>query len=251
MEDERSPLDVEPEPARLLDEDPGLVDAVPDEDVEAARAAARAPVILATHGRWQPPPPPTSAPFVGLLLLDGVLAHEISLGGTGCTELLGRGDLLRPRPHSASGSSLACDVSFYVDEPARIAILDGSFMRASARWPSLMSEMVARCTRRSQALATQLAITFLTGSDVRVHALLWHLADRWGRVAPDGVVLPLQLSHERLARLVRGRRPAISQGLKLLANRGAVERRADGTWLLRGGPPEELSRARESPDRPL
>ena len=29
--------------------------------------------------------------------------------------------------------------------------------------------------------------------------LLWYLAERWGRVTPDGVIVPLRLTHETLA----------------------------------------------------
>lgn len=83
----------------------------------------------------------------------------------------------------------------------------------------------------------QLAITRLTGTDMRLHALLWDLADRWGRVAPDGVVLTLPLTHETLGRLARGGRPAVSAALKTLAERDLVHRRPDGSWLLRGEPP--------------
>jgi CRP/FNR family transcriptional regulator, cyclic AMP receptor protein len=225
------------EPVRLLDADRDLLAAVPAQDAAAARASTLAPVIVAERGAWRPPPAPTTVPFVGLLVLDGLVSHHVSIGGAGCVELLGPGDVMPARGDLTPSSTLPVDVLFEIEERTEIAVLDGSFVRSCARWPGLMSEVVARSVRRSQSLALQLAIVHLTGTDARLHALLWHLADRWGRVEPDGVVLSLRLSHERLTRLVRGRRPAISQGLKQLAERGLVVRRADGTWLLRGDPP--------------
>lgn len=238
----------EPGPVRLLDVDAALLRAVPQEQTAAARGAAIAFVIAAEPGPWRPPPPPTTVPFVGLLILDGVLAHDVSLGATGCTELLGPGDLLRAGEDIALVSSVPFHTAFHVEQRARLAVLDGTFVRAAARWPELMCELVARSARRSECLAMHLAVAFLTGTDARLHALLWHLADRWGRVEPAGVVLPLALSHDRLARLVRGRRPGVTQALTRLADRDLVLRRDDGSWLLRGGPPAEPDRARSKPD---
>ena len=228
----------EPEPVRLLDADPDLLGAVPAQDAAAARAATLAPVIVALPGPWRPPPAPRTVPFIGLLVLEGLLSHHVSMGETGATELLGTGDVLGAREDLLPFSSVPADVVFEVEERARLAVLDGSFVRSCARWPGLMTEVVSRSVRRSQSLAMQMAIVHLKGTDARLHALLWHLADRWGRVEPEGVVLPLRLSHERLARLVRGRRPAISHGLKRLAQSELVVRREDGAWLLLGGPPD-------------
>jgi CRP/FNR family cyclic AMP-dependent transcriptional regulator len=41
--------------------------------------------------------------------------------------------------------------------------------------------------------------------DVRLRMLLWHLADRWGRVRPDRVIVSLPLTHTVLADLVAAR----------------------------------------------
>jgi hypothetical protein len=42
------------------------------------------------------------------------------------------------------------------------------------------------------------AITQLPRVDRRVLALLWQLAERWGRVTPSGVEVRLELTHETL-----------------------------------------------------
>ena len=226
---------------RVLDFDRDLLAAVPAADAERARAIALARAIPVERGAWRPPELPEDPRYVGLLVLKGLLARDVSLGSAGCTELLGPGDVLRPGEQHSVQSSLPFDVRFQAEQHGRVAVLDGRFIAAVARWPGLTSELAARTVRRSHALAMQLAITFVTGTDVRLHALFWHLADRWGRVERDGVVVSLPFSHERLARLVRGRRPAISHGLKRLAERDLVIRRPDGAWLLRGGPPDQRS----------
>ena len=69
--------------------------------------------------------------------------------------------------------------------------------------------------------------------------LLWTLAERWGRVGPHGVRLPLSLPHRTLATLVGARRPSVTTALTGLARAGLVERVRDG-WLLHGDPAEVL-----------
>jgi CRP/FNR family transcriptional regulator, cyclic AMP receptor protein len=70
---------------------------------------------------------------------------------------------------------------------------------------------------------------------------LWHLADRWGRVGPGGVQVPVRVTHETLGRLVRAQRPSVTRAVNQLATRGALSRGADGCWVLHGEPPRELA----------
>jgi CRP-like cAMP-binding protein len=90
----------------------------------------------------------------------------------------------------------------------------------------------------SRTLAFHLAIVHVRHAETRLHLLLWHLADRWGRVTPQGVHLPLALTHERLAHLVCMRRPTASTALQRLSKAGELRRMRDGTWLLTGTPPQ-------------
>jgi CRP-like cAMP-binding protein len=73
---------------------------------------------------------------------------------------------------------------------------------------------------------------------------LWHLAERWGKVRPDGVALPLPLSHERLANLVGAHRPTVTTAMGDLARSGAISRGEDHVWMLHGSPPDELKHHR-------
>lgn len=69
--------------------------------------------------------------------------------------------------------------------------------------------------------------------------LIWHLADRWGRVCSEGVILPLSLTHTVLAALVAARGPTVATPLTELGRQGLVVASQDG-WMLSGDPPGEL-----------
>ena len=81
------------------------------------------------------------------------------------------------------------------------------------------------------------AIAHLTRVDDRLLALLWCLAERWGRVVPGGVLVSLRLPHRTLAGMVGARRPSVTTALGQLIAREQIERRPDGAWILRGQPP--------------
>lgn len=225
----------------IVDVDRDFLDALPAGDADAARALTRVPVLRAEAGAWDPPPRSSSRNYFGLLVLEGLISRDVTLAGMGCTELIGPGDILRPADQDGAFPSVPFHVSFHVQHALRLAVLEDHFAAAVARWPALSAQLVGRTVRRSQSLAMHLAITCITGTDVRLHVLFWHLADRWGNVTSDGTVVPLQLTHETLGRLARGGRPSISAALKRLGERDLVERRRDGSWLLRGGPPDELA----------
>jgi hypothetical protein len=55
-------------------------------------------------------------------------------------------------------------------------------------------------------------------------------------MTPDGVALPMTLSHRMLGQLVGARRPTVSTALSELAKEDELHRRDDGTWLLTGAP---------------
>ena len=100
-----------------------------------------------------------------------------------------------------------------------------------------------RALRRSRSLTVQLAIAQARHADVRLLALFWHLADRWGRVTHDGVLVELELTHSLLSRLTCLRRPTVSLTLKELEDKGELMRLSRSRWLLRGSRPTERHRA--------
>jgi hypothetical protein len=230
---------------RVLDADPELGYRLDDEERAAARRYAVAEVITLDPGSWDDAlDMPHEEIQVGLLVLDGLLAHELRLGTGACAELLGAGDLLRPWDEYQAPSIAGWEVSWRVLEPTRLAVLDRRFATVASRWPTLLDVILRRTVMRSRSGAFLRAVTHLTRVDDRLLVLMWFLAERWGRVRPEGVVVPLKLTHQLLAALVGAKRPSVTTALGELAGEGLIERRDDGSWLLHGEPPEEPGRPR-------
>ncbi|MDP8942646.1 MAG: Crp/Fnr family transcriptional regulator [Actinomycetota bacterium] len=227
----------------MLDADPDLAHALAPQELAVARRYAVAEVIRLEPGTWRPAEDCAGEPgMLGLLLLDGLLTRDVVLGGRRCTELLGEGDLLRPWDfNDAASAAVPSESEWCVLEPSRLAVLGHRVTRIVGHWPELTSAFVSRTLRRSRGLALQLAIDHVRRVDVRTLLMLWHLADRWGKVGPEGVIVPLRLTHQTLANLTGARRPSVTTALSQLVRLGAVRRRPDGSWLLRGDPPCEYT----------
>ncbi|HSC02094.1 MAG TPA: helix-turn-helix domain-containing protein [Solirubrobacteraceae bacterium] len=220
-------------------EDPELSEALPPADRDSAREHCIAPAINLPRGRWDGQRIDMTPGGIGLLVLRGLLIRRVDVGGGFGAELLGQGDLLRPWQGEGAQSSLSSTSGWRVLEDVRIAVLDRQTAARFARYPELTGRLVAKSLERSRNLATAMAIAHHSRVDTRLHMLFWHLADRWGRVCPDGVLIPLRLTHAMLADLVSARRPSVSTGLSEMTRNGLVERVGRG-WLLRGDPPGEL-----------
>ena len=125
-------------------------------------------------------------------------------------------------------------------------MLDARFVAVASGSPKLMLAIVGRLVRRARWLTLQLAISDLRRVDDRLMLFFWHVADRWGRVGPDGVAVPLPVTHEMLSQLVGAKRPTVTTSLQRLAADGRLRRRRDRTWLLAHEPPPALGRGRMS-----
>jgi CRP/FNR family transcriptional regulator, cyclic AMP receptor protein len=231
----------------LLEADAEFGDGLSPSEREAAARSVAVHAQTLEAGPWDPldepwPVPPT----LGLLVLEGVLTRDIVFAGRTTTELLGAGDVLRPWEDDVQFDPLPFAVAWHVHEPTRVAVLDARFALAAARWPALAGALSRRHVRRARGLAFQLAIAQLPRVDDRLLVLLWALAERWGRVSPQGVRLPLALPHRTLATLVGARRPSVTTALSGLARDGLVERTEDG-WLLHGDPDDVFPRRLHGP----
>jgi CRP/FNR family cyclic AMP-dependent transcriptional regulator len=215
---------------RLLDHDPDLARTLRPDRVEEARRSALVDVVRLPRGRWPGPARAAASPY-GLLLLDGLVSRTVVLEGIAASQLLGRGDLLA-RDAAGDEALVATDLRWTVLEPALVALLDERFLFVVRRWPELGAALFERVAAQSARLGTQRALCHLPRVEDRVHTLLWFLAERWGRVSPHGVVVPVKLTHDMLGQLVGAKRPTVSLAIKLLEERGSLRRRADGGWLL-------------------
>jgi CRP/FNR family transcriptional regulator, cyclic AMP receptor protein len=228
--------------SHVLREDPELAEALP----EAQRARAAEECVAATRsvrrGRWDPEADTAGwvgPGGIGLLVLEGLLVRRVGVEDRFGAELLGEGDVLRPWPDENRDPTLSRTIGWRVLEATRLAVLDGAVAAAMAAYPQLIGGLVARALERSRNLSINMAIIHQSRVNTRLLMLLWHLADRWGRVRSEGVVLPLHLTHSVLADLVAARRPTVTSSLSELARHGLVTPRDRG-WLLHGDPPGEL-----------
>jgi CRP-like cAMP-binding protein len=222
---------------QILELDPELGQLLQDERLAAARRELQVVVHTLQEGPWEALRLAGASPdHIGLLVLDGVLAREVLVSDTVSTELLGPGDIIRPWRLHDGDALLQHEVRWIVLSRSRVALLDRRFSAQLARYPEVNAAVIDRINERALRLAVTQAISQLNRVDRRLLALFWHLAERWGRMTPDGVAIPMTLSHRMLGQLVGARRPTVSTALSELARLEELVRRDDGTWLLTGEP---------------
>jgi CRP/FNR family transcriptional regulator, cyclic AMP receptor protein len=233
----RAPIRAADRFVHVLDHDADLRGVLPEAERMRARQHAVAALAELPAGDWEPHASPIATAELGLLVLDGLLIRDVTLSGARCGELIGPGTLLRPADDRGTDAPMRHQVAWQVVEPARLAVLDAHFLRVAAHWPALMTALLARTTERAQDLALLVTIHSLKRVDVRLLAFFWQLADRYGRVTADGVLVPLPLTHRQLALLVGAQRPSVTSALGTLSARGRLRRDDRGHWLLAGEQP--------------
>jgi hypothetical protein len=225
----------------ILDADPELSELLAAEDRERAREQARTVALHLTPGEWDAAA--THVPDAhhrGFLLAEGLICRTVDVMDRRCVELIGPGDVLRPWSWDPDGLHVHAEVGWRVLDPTLLAVLDHGLVLRMTPWPQLGVELFSRGLRRAHTLAVVVAIAHHQRVGDRLLLTLWHLAERWGRVTTDGIVLPLPLPHQRLADLVGAHRQSVTTAMGELARSGAVGRRENGDWVLHGRPPEEL-----------
>ena len=225
---------------RVLEEDPDLAEFVSPELRAEAISRCVAPAVRIPRGRWPISADTTLPGGIGLLVLEGLIVRRCGIDGRFGAEIIGEGDLLQPWRTVEPSGSLSATTGWRVLQATRVAVLDERAAQRFSAYPELTGALVHRALDRISNLSINMAIVHHARVNVRVHLLLWHLADRWGRVGPEGVVLPLSLTHSVLADLVAARRPTVTSALSELTAQELV-RPLRGGWLLRGDRPGELA----------
>ena len=185
--------------------------------------------------------------------LAAVLVHDPDLAGTLRGERLRRAerDLVAATTVAFEGAWDPLAPGEDVRGGIGLLVLEGLVVRRVGRdgrygaellgpYPEVAGALVGRAMQRSRALAVTMAIAHYPRIDRRLLMFMWHLADRWGRVTPEGIRIPLRLTHQLLADLVAARRPSVTSALSQLAHEGHIARMGDA-WVLQGEPPGELS----------
>lgn len=229
---------------RLLAHDQELGRRIPASCIVEARRALVAPSLSLDVGVWDDPATAQAPVRFGYLLLGGLLARDVTVAGTTCTELVGDGDLLTPSAMHGDEVLVPHRVSWHVLEPIRMAVLNDEAMRRIAVYPGVLTALFERATRQTARMSVHQALLQLSPAETRLLVLFWHLAERWGHVTPTGIVVRLKLSHHLLGQLVGCQRASVTTALRRIEEAGRVLRRSDGTWLLCGAPPDELAHVR-------
>jgi CRP/FNR family transcriptional regulator, cyclic AMP receptor protein len=217
---------------RLLDLDGDLAEALGADVAARARDRIGVATVRLPPGSWEPSSlTPVARDAFALLVCTGLIVRELGLVDTLTADLVGPGDLVAVG--RVREPLLATRERWHVNGQATVAILDDRVLPAMHAWPVLSSRLIARAARQAARAAEQRAISQLPRVELRIRALLWHLAERWGRVGASGVVVPLELTHTAVGQLVGARRSTVTLALGELARDGSVVRRDDGSWLLR------------------
>ena len=228
----------------LLDADPDLTAGIPEGDLELAHRVLTRPRYDIPKGRWSPEllRGHDNGAFA-ILVIEGAVVRQLDVAERHSTQILGPGDVFQPPDN---GGLLDCPVTWTAVVPSAVVVLDERFTRAGQCWPAINVALQRRLLDQADRIALHAAISQLPRVDRRILALFWQLAERWGRVTPFGVELPLALTHESIGRLVGAQRPTVTLALRELADEGAITRPDPGHWLLNARSRETLRPAAPS-----
>ena len=222
----------------LLAAEEAFEQGVPPEELDAARRAVRVPRLDVPRGDWTPAPADWAPPTLGAMVVEGMIACHVRIRGRASTELIGPGDVFSPwRP---AASSAIGEMTSSAWAPTTLAVLDESFLAAARRWPGLLAVSHVRLAERLDRMMLRTAALQLSRVEERLLAAMWQLADRFGHVTPEGISLPLPLTHQILGQLVGAQRPTVTLALRALEEEGAVSRRDDGLYVLARGSREKF-----------
>jgi CRP/FNR family transcriptional regulator, cyclic AMP receptor protein len=214
----------------LLRADADLRAAVPAPEVAVAERLVVAPAVELDPGTWTADDLGASGGAFAALLVRGLVTRERAVAGRRSAELLGPGDVFHPWRTSSGG--VGGGSRWASGTTVLVARLDDRFVAAARRWPGLFRVVHDRLAEQLEGAAARAAIMALPRVEERVLGLFWQLAERWGKVRTDGVVVELALTHELIGHLIGAQRPTVSLALRALDQDGLLQRSPDGGWLL-------------------
>ena len=219
----------------LLEVNPDLAGELAPDEMRLALGALVLPTVRIQRGQLDSDACATDervvGSLIGLLVIDGVVVREMTLGPHVSAQLCGPGDLLELRS-ARDQRSLPALATMSVPGTAVLALLDDRVLAASRRWPRLGGRLLAQAMGQIGDADAHQTISQLPRVEDRLLGLFWHLADRWGRVVPQSVRIDLPLTHETIGHLIGARRPTVTLGLGALRDAGLLRRQTGGAWLL-------------------
>ncbi|HET9125558.1 MAG TPA: Crp/Fnr family transcriptional regulator [Solirubrobacteraceae bacterium] len=219
---------------RLLDIDPDLAGTLEPAQLEMARASSQAVVLDVLGPGWDPDPvrEMATAGWLGLYVVSGLMIRVVHVGRRMACELFGPGDVFRPWDADGEYEPLSIDLSWRIARPARVAVMDTRFAQSIARWPTITSSLMQRLATRARILALGRAVAQIPRADTRLLITFWLLAERWGRMGPEGISITLPLTHETLAMIIGVQRPTVTLALRRLSDAGLLTRPKRDCWVL-------------------
>ena len=163
----------------------------------------------------------------------GVIADEDRERTIGMLE---QGDLLvRPLDGwAAVGPHVRC----FAIEESLVHLVDMARLEAWMGDPALAANLVRVLSSQIAERELAVAIALEPRVERRLLLKLRQLAERWGRVTPDGIRLDLRLTHQELANMVGAVRESVTLALGRLAEAGEIEVR-NRTLMIKTPPPAE------------
>ena len=123
-------------------------------------------------------------------------------------------------------------VRCFAIEDALMHLVDRARLEAWMHDPALAANLVRVLSAQIADRELAVAIALEPRVERRLLLKLRQLAERWGRVTPDGIRLDLRLTHQELANMVGAVRESVTIALGRLASAGEIEVR-NRTQLIR------------------
>jgi CRP/FNR family transcriptional regulator, cyclic AMP receptor protein len=215
----------------LLQVDAVLRAAVPERERPLAERAVLVPCHELGPGQWRTDDLRQDDDALAALVVRGLGTRQITIAGRRSAELLGPGDVFRP--WASADPVIPAESRWASGSGVVVAVLDGRFMAAARRWPQLFAVVHERLAEQLERSTMRAAIMSLPRVEQRILGIFWQLAERWGTVRSQGVVVDLAITHELIGQLIGAQRPTVSLALQALAGEGLLERTSHDSWMLR------------------
>jgi CRP/FNR family cyclic AMP-dependent transcriptional regulator len=215
----------------LLQVDAGLRAAVPEPERPLAERAVVVPSRELGPGQWRTEDLRADGDALGALVVRGLGTRQITIAGRRSAELLGPGDVFRP--WASADPVIPAESRWASGSRVVVAVLDERFVAAARRWPQLFAVVHERLAEQLERSTMRAAIMSLPRVEQRILGIFWQLAERWGTVRSEGVVVELAITHELIGQLIGAQRPTVSLALQALAGEGLLQRTSHDSWMLR------------------
>jgi CRP/FNR family transcriptional regulator, cyclic AMP receptor protein len=158
------------------------------------------------------------------VLVHGRLALDVDTSASGMRTicLVEEGDVLvRPIAEWASTSPVRCRAI----EASTVMLVDAQTQDQWMTIPRLASNLVRVLSIQMADRELAAAIALEPRVERRLLLKIRQLAERFGRVTPDGIRLDLRLTHQQLGEMVGAARESVTIALRSLTDQGVLEAR--------------------------